>query len=157
MSIQNSIRRLRVTSVGSFPRFLIMFILIVVGPLMLLIIGGYDLSIPMLAGSAWFFLAIALVLIVSIGGGFLMSRRKSDASEKSLYQSEILLKGEETNAKTNHNGPPDGQQRGAMTSIDRERLKALARKAKALREELRERENGGRDSSPLILKSGGVV
>jgi hypothetical protein len=27
-----------------------------------------------------------------------------------------------------------------MTSIDRERLKALARKAKALREELRERE-----------------
>jgi hypothetical protein len=89
MSIQNGIRRLRVTSVGSLPRFLIMFILVVVGPLVLLVIGGYDLSILMLAGSAWFFLAIALLLIVSIGGGYLMSRRKSDAGEKSLYQPEI--------------------------------------------------------------------
>jgi carbon starvation protein CstA len=89
MSIQNSIhsiQRLKVTSIGSFPRFLIMFIAVVVGPLVLLVIGGYDLSILGLASSAWFFLAIALLLIVSIGGGFLMSRRKSDAGERSLYQ-----------------------------------------------------------------------
>jgi uncharacterized membrane protein len=86
MSIQNSIQRLKVTSIGSFPRFLIMFIAVVVGPLVLIVIGGYDLSILGLAGSAWFFLAIALLLIVSIGGGFLMSRRKSDAGERSLYQ-----------------------------------------------------------------------
>jgi hypothetical protein len=63
-----------------------MFILVVVGPLVLIVIGGYDLSIPGLASSAWFFLAIALLLIVSIGGGFLMFRRKSDAGERSLYQ-----------------------------------------------------------------------
>ncbi len=100
MSIQNSIRRLRLTYIGSFPRFLIMFITVVVGPLVLLVIGGY--SILGLAGSAWFFLAIALLLIVGIGGGFLMSRRKSDASERSLYQPEVLLKGGKTNAKTNH-------------------------------------------------------
>jgi uncharacterized membrane protein len=86
MFIQNSIQRLKVTSIGSFPRFLIMFIAVVVGPLVLIVIGGYDLSILMLAGSAWFFLAIALLLIVSIGSGFLMSRRKSDAGESSLYQ-----------------------------------------------------------------------
>jgi hypothetical protein len=86
MSIQNSIRRLRLTSVGSLPRFLIMFILVVAGPLVLFVIGGYDLSILGLAGSAWVFLAIALLLIVSIGGGFLMSRHKSDAGERSLYQ-----------------------------------------------------------------------
>jgi hypothetical protein len=85
MSIKNSIRRLSITSVGSFARFLIMFILVVVGPLVLIVIGGYDQSMPGLA-SAWFFLAIALLLIVSIGSGFLMFRRKSDAGERSLYQ-----------------------------------------------------------------------
>jgi uncharacterized membrane protein len=105
MSIQTGIRRLRITSVGSFPRFLIMFSLVVVGPLVLIVIGGYDLSILGLAGSAWFFLAIALLLIASIGGGFLMSRRKSDAGERSLYQPEVLLKGTETKAKTNHQEP----------------------------------------------------
>ncbi len=105
MSNQNSIQTLRVTSVGSFPRFLIMFILVVVGALVLIVIGRYDLSIPGLASSAWFFLAIALLLIVDIGGGFLMFRRKSDAGERSLYQPEVLLNWVETNAKTNHHEP----------------------------------------------------
>ena len=82
-----------------------MFIAVVVGPLVLIVIGGYYLNIIGMAGSVWFFLAIALLLIVSVGGGFLMSRRKSDAGEKPLYQREVLLKGAATNAKTNHREP----------------------------------------------------
>ncbi len=86
MSIQNSIRRLRVTSIGSFPRFLIMFILVVVGPLVLLVIGGYNPNILGQASIVWSILAIVLLISICIGGGFLMFRRKSDAGERSLYQ-----------------------------------------------------------------------
>jgi hypothetical protein len=105
MSIQNSIRRLRITSIGSLPRFLIMFILVVAGPLVLLVIGAYNPNILGQASIAWSFLAIALLILICIGGGFLMFRRKSDAGERSLYQPEALLKGAETNAKTNHHEP----------------------------------------------------
>ncbi len=86
MSIQKSIRRLRVTSIGSFPRFFIMFILVVVGPLVLLVIGGYNPNILGQASIAWPFLAILLLISICIGVGFLMFRRKSDAGERSLYQ-----------------------------------------------------------------------
>ena len=86
MSIQNSIRRLRVTSVGSLPRFLIMFTLVVGGPLVLIVIGVYNPNILGQYSIAWYFLAIALMILICIGGGFLMFRRKSDAAERSLYQ-----------------------------------------------------------------------
>ncbi len=105
MFIQNGLRRLRITSIGSFPRFLIMFIAVVAGPLVLFVIGGYDPKILGQASSAWSFLAIALLILTCIGGGFLLFRRKSDAIERSLYQPEVQLKGAETNAKTDHNEP----------------------------------------------------
>jgi hypothetical protein len=105
MSIQTSIRRLRLTSVGSLPRFLIMFAMVVTGPLVLIVIGVYNPNILGQASIAWPFLAIALLILICIGGGFLMFRRKSDAGERSLYQPEVMLKGAETNAKTNHHEP----------------------------------------------------
>jgi hypothetical protein len=86
MSIQTSIQKLKVTSIGSLPRFLIMFTLVVAGPLVLMVIGGYNLNILGQANIAWSFLAIALLIFISIGGGFLLFRRKSDASERSIYQ-----------------------------------------------------------------------
>jgi hypothetical protein len=105
MSIQNGLQGLKLTSVGPFPRFLIMFIGVVAGPLVLLVIGGYNPNILGQASSAWSFLALALLLLICIGGGFLLFRRKSDAIERSLYQPAVPLKGAEMNAKTDHHEP----------------------------------------------------
>jgi hypothetical protein len=95
MSIRNSIRRLEVTSIGSLPRFLVMFTLVVAGPLVLIVIGVYNPNILGQSNIAWSFLAIALLILICIGGGFLLFRRKSDAGKGFIYQ----RKGAETNTK----------------------------------------------------------
>ena len=102
MFIQDSLQRLRVTSVGSFPRFLIMFILVVAGPFVLFVIGGYDPSILGQAGMVWSFLAIGLLLLACIITGFLMFRRKSKAGEMSLSQPDISLQESDMNANRDH-------------------------------------------------------
>ena len=58
-------------------KFLIMFIGAVVGPLVLLVIGGRDLGTLSEIGLAWSFLVIALLLLISLGAGFLMFRREA--------------------------------------------------------------------------------
>ena len=102
MSIQHSLRRLKLTSIGSLPRFLMMFTLVVAGPFVLFVIGLYNPNILGQASRGWSFMAIALLLVISIGGGFLIFRRQSDAGGMSLSQPEVPLKGAEMNAKTNH-------------------------------------------------------
>lgn len=106
MSIQNVLRGLKLTSVGSLPRFLIMFIGVIVGPFILFVIGGYNSNILGLGGSAWYFLGFALLLLISIGGGVWMFRGKFNPSKMSLYQTEKPLEAAETNAKTHHRDLP---------------------------------------------------
>ena len=83
MSIQDVLRELKATSAGQFPRsaFLIMFIGVVVGPLILLAIGGRSPNLLGPHGLAWSILAITLLLIISIGSGCLMFRRESRAAQ----------------------------------------------------------------------------
>ena len=56
-------------------KFLIMFIGAVVGPLVLLVVGGRDSGTMSEIGLAWPFLAITLLLFISLGAGFSMFRR----------------------------------------------------------------------------------
>jgi hypothetical protein len=56
-------------------KFLIMFIGTVVGPLVLLVVGGRDSKTLSETGLAWSFMAIALLLIAGLGAGFSMFRR----------------------------------------------------------------------------------
>ncbi len=56
-------------------KFLIMFIGAVVGPLVLLVVGGRDSKTLSETGLAWSFLAIALLLLTGLGAGFSMFRR----------------------------------------------------------------------------------
>ena len=58
-------------------KFLIMFIGAVVGPLVLLVVGGRDSGTQSEIGLVWSFLAIALLLLISLGTGFSMSRREA--------------------------------------------------------------------------------
>jgi hypothetical protein len=58
-------------------KFLIMFIGAVVGPLVLLVVGGRDSGTQSEIGLAWSFLAIALLLLISLGAGFSMFRREA--------------------------------------------------------------------------------
>jgi hypothetical protein len=58
-------------------KFLIMFIGAVVGPLVLLVVGGRDSRTQSEIGLAWSFLAIALLLLISLGAGFSMFRREA--------------------------------------------------------------------------------
>ena len=78
MSIEDALRGLKVTLADSVPRFasLIMLIGVVVVPLLVFAIGGRNANIPEQPALAWSFLAIALLLIVAVGGGFLMFRRE---------------------------------------------------------------------------------
>jgi hypothetical protein len=83
MSIQDVLQRLKPTSAGRFRHtaFLIMFIGVVVGPLVLFVIGGRNPAALGQHGLAWPFLAIALLLFISVGGGFLRFRRESRATK----------------------------------------------------------------------------
>jgi hypothetical protein len=56
-------------------KFLIMFIGTVVGPLVLLVVGGRDSTTLSETSITWSFLAIALLLLTGLGAGFSMFRR----------------------------------------------------------------------------------
>jgi len=58
-------------------KFLIMFIGAVVGPLVLLVVGGRDSGTLSETGLALSFLAIALLLLISLCAGFSMFRREA--------------------------------------------------------------------------------
>jgi hypothetical protein len=58
-------------------KFLIMFIGAVVGPLVLLVVGGRDSGTLSETGLAWSFLAIVLLLLISLGAGFSMFGREA--------------------------------------------------------------------------------
>lgn len=77
MLVQDSLQDLKATSGNWFPgfKFLIMFIGAVVGPLVLLVVGGRDSNPLSETSLAWSFLAISLLLLTSLGAGLLMFRR----------------------------------------------------------------------------------
>jgi hypothetical protein len=77
MLVQDSLRDLKATSGNWFPglNFLIMFIGAVVGPLVLLVIGGRDWKTLSETGLAWPFLAIALLLLTGLSASLSMFRR----------------------------------------------------------------------------------
>jgi hypothetical protein len=79
MFIQDDLHNLKAVSGDWFPslKFLVMFIGVVVGPLLLLAVGGRDLNTLWETGLAWSFLSIALLLFISLGAGFLMFMRKA--------------------------------------------------------------------------------
>jgi hypothetical protein len=77
MFIQEVLWNLKSVSGGWFSnlKFLIMFIGTVVGPLVLLALGGRESKALSETGLAWSFLAIALLLLISLGAGFSMFSR----------------------------------------------------------------------------------
>jgi hypothetical protein len=77
MLVQDFLRDLKANSGNWFPglKYLIMFIGAVVGPLVLLVVGGRDSKPLSETGLAWSFLAIALLLLTGLGAGFSMFRR----------------------------------------------------------------------------------
>jgi hypothetical protein len=77
MFIQDDLRDLKAASGDWLPslKFLIMFVGAVVGPLVLLVFGGRDSGALSETGLAWYFLAIALLLLISLGAGFSMFMR----------------------------------------------------------------------------------
>jgi hypothetical protein len=77
MFIQEVLWNIKSVSGGWFSnlKFLIMFIGVVVGPLALLAIGGRDSNALSETGLAWSLLAIALLLLISLGAGFSMFMR----------------------------------------------------------------------------------
>jgi hypothetical protein len=77
MLVQDYLRDLKAAHGDWLPglKFLFMFIGAVVGPLVLLIVGGRDSKTLSETGLAWSFLAIALLLITGLGAGFSMFRR----------------------------------------------------------------------------------
>ena len=58
-------------------KFLIMFIGAVVGPLVLLVVGGRDSKTLSETDLAWSFLAITLLLLTALGADFTMFRREA--------------------------------------------------------------------------------
>jgi hypothetical protein len=77
MFSQNDPLELKATSGDWFPisKFLIMFIGVVVGPLVLFVIGGRSLNTLGEPGLVWSSLAITLLLLISIGVGIRMFGR----------------------------------------------------------------------------------
>ena len=82
MFIQDTLQDLKAVSGDWFPgvKFLIMFIGAVVGPLVLLVVGGRDSGTLSEPGLTWSFLAIATLLLISLGAGFSMFRREARAT-----------------------------------------------------------------------------
>jgi hypothetical protein len=80
MTIQNAIRRLKANYAGPFPRskFLMMFIGVVVGPLVLLANVGRNPAAP---GIPWDFIAITSMLLAVTVIGFAMFRRDAQAGK----------------------------------------------------------------------------
>jgi hypothetical protein len=79
MLVQDYLRGLKAASGDRLLslKFLIMFIGAVVGPLVLLVVGGRDSRILSETGLAWSFLAIVLLLLISLGAGFSMFGREA--------------------------------------------------------------------------------
>ena len=79
MLVQDYLRDIKAAYVDWLPglRFLIMFIGTMVGPLVLLVVGVRDTGTLPETGLAWSFLAIALLLLISLGVGFSMFRREA--------------------------------------------------------------------------------
>jgi hypothetical protein len=79
MFIQDLLQGLKAASGYWFPslKFLTMFIGAVIGPLVLLVIGGRDSGTLLEISLVWSFLAIALLLLISLGVGFSMFRREA--------------------------------------------------------------------------------
>lgn len=79
MFIQDDLRDLKAASGDWLPsfKFLIMFIGVVVGPLVLLAVGGLDSNTLTETGLAWSFIAIVLLLLISLGAGFSMFSRET--------------------------------------------------------------------------------
>jgi hypothetical protein len=79
MLVQDYLRDIKAVSGDRVPslKFLIMFIGAVVGPLVLLVVGGRDSGTLSETSLAWSFLAITLLLLISLGAGFSMFRREA--------------------------------------------------------------------------------
>jgi len=79
MFIRDDLQDLKAVFGDWFPslKFLIMFIGVVVGPLVLLAVGGRDSKTLSEIGLVWSFLAISLLLLISLGAGFLMFGREA--------------------------------------------------------------------------------
>jgi hypothetical protein len=79
MLVQDYLRDIKAVSSGRIfgIKFLIIFIGVVVGPLVLLVVGGRDSGTLSEIGLALSFLAIALLLLISLSVGFLMFRREA--------------------------------------------------------------------------------
>ena len=79
MSMRDVLRELKLSSAAPLLGrvFVGMFVGVVVAPLVLLAIGGRSPAALGQSGLIWSFAAIALLLLVSVGGGFLMFRRQA--------------------------------------------------------------------------------
>ena len=79
MLVQDYLRDLKEAHGDWLPglKFLIMFIGTVVGPLVLLAVGGRDSKTLSETSLTWSFLAIALLLLTGLGAGFSMFRREA--------------------------------------------------------------------------------
>jgi hypothetical protein len=77
MFSQDNLQDLKSASGDWLPslKFLIMFIGVVIGPLMLFVIGGRSLNTQGEPGLVWSSLAITLLLLISIGVGIRMFGR----------------------------------------------------------------------------------
>jgi hypothetical protein len=77
MFIQDYLQDLKAASGDWLPsfKFIVMFIGAVVGPLVLLVVGGRDSTTLSETSITWSFLAIALLLLTGLGAGFSMFRR----------------------------------------------------------------------------------
>jgi hypothetical protein len=79
MLVQDYLRDLKAAS-GDWLlglKFLVMFIGAVVGPLVLVVVGGRDSGTLSETGLAWSFLVIALLLLTGLGAGFAMFGREA--------------------------------------------------------------------------------
>ena len=105
MFSQDNLQGLKAAS-GNWPhslKFLIMFIGVVVGPLMLFVIGGRSLNTLGEPGLVWSSVAITLLLLISIVIGIRMFFRRvaDDLSISPKYKSTSSER-VDVKAKTNH-------------------------------------------------------
>jgi hypothetical protein len=105
MFSQNDLRELKATS-GKWihsSKFFIMLIGVVVGPAVLIVIGGRGLNILGEPGVLWVSLAITLLILISIGIGIRMffGRVEKDLSISPKFKS-TSSESVDVKAKTNH-------------------------------------------------------
>ena len=83
MFVQDNLRELKTTVVDNFPRFKfpLMFSGVVVGPLVAFALAGRDPNVLEQPSLVWSLLAIALLLLISIGGGLMRFRSEFHVAE----------------------------------------------------------------------------